>query len=64
MSELKPCPFCGSDSLRVAWVNRDMCRVHCYGCGADGATCFNEQTCVEWWNTRAGPLDKSEQPGG
>lgn len=61
MSELKPCPFCGSDLLNVVWINTYMCRVHCGGCGADGATCYSERAAVEWWDNRVPDKEVSNE---
>lgn len=64
MSELKPCPFCGSregvhlsrerDNTDMAWQYQVVCDYNFFGCGASG--CFNAdpKKAVEAWNRRAG----------
>lgn len=54
MSELKPCPFCGSKAklMRVG-----ACRiVKCEGCGV--STSFLADDAAQAWNTRA--IDRDE----
>lgn len=49
--ELKPCPFCGSDNVRVIGVMRPM--GECLSCGAHGTwTIEDHARAVEAWNTR------------
>jgi Lar family restriction alleviation protein len=53
--ELKPCPFCGSSSLRrdrVAEV------IICNKCGAEGPTFLHNGTVVDQWNERRHPKYK------
>jgi hypothetical protein len=63
--ELKPCPFCGSDSA-VLDGKSDSCRVRCESCGVEGRPSFfnsDEQDEIDiaeeearyGWNTRATP---------
>lgn len=54
MSDLKPCPFCGSKDVGEINTNRSP-RIHCYRCGADGPIIpYAEDTKFWTWNTRAG----------
>lgn len=43
MSEMKPCPFCGSDNVKS---EEPLGIIYCWYCGADMATDLDE------WNTR------------
>lgn len=54
MSELKPCPFCGSDCLRVS-INEsrgDNVAIECIMCGCMGPDMHNQSAAIEEWNTR------------
>ena len=61
MSDLKPCPFCGNEDLRidhmVGTIIHPAHEVVCDHCGARSG--FTDKDCVEDWNTRA-TVDKSE----
>lgn len=46
--ELKPCPFCGSDRLRIF-----PSFVVCDKCAAMGPDRTGERSGIELWNTRA-----------
>ena len=56
-NKLKPCPFCGSDSVTV--INYDgnnykSCyRVKCIDCSSDYA--YSEQGAIDHWNRRQNP---------
>lgn len=52
MSELKPCPFCGSDDLRYMFYGGSTV-IHCAGCGIDGPVGADDDEAVEKWNCRA-----------
>lgn len=55
MTELRPCPFCGSDEVK-AW--RDVCGTSYYvTCGICYIRTLNysdEEQAIEVWNRRAG----------
>lgn len=65
MSDLKPCPFCGSDKILFIvegnfkpWENEGLrlwYRCHCYNCGIDGGDTSREsmKKAIEAWNRRA-----------
>jgi hypothetical protein len=50
MSELLPCPFCGSD---IVGCGRMMNCVFCSNCGTAGPPCSSKALYVAAWNTRA-----------
>ena len=52
--ELKPCPFCGGET--VTWVAR-CSAVTCQTCGASGAPCSGPKTGIASWNQRDGLVD-------
>lgn len=60
MSELKPCPFCGSDKLNVglirATASLSYWSVECASCGVEIGDDESEDAVVTHWNTRAAPL--------
>lgn len=54
MSDLKPCPFCGSDcEVRIVMGHR-FYAVHCteWGCCTIGPAAMSRETAVEKWNAR------------
>lgn len=57
MTEFKPCPFCGSERVRLAWSLQEHERgIHCLGCDAFMTTGWFESTDEELmrlWNRRA-----------
>jgi len=55
MTELKPCPFCGSEKLRLSYGVPDRYCVICDKCGAISSFMNNggRKTCKEAWNRRA-----------
>lgn len=63
---LRPCPFCGGDSLaklpndrasagNVGQACLDVFYVHCEGCGCDGPVAESESESIAAWNQRARP---------
>ena len=52
MADLKPCPFCGSDFLRVSDFEE---YVACEDCGTLGQSGRNEAEAIAAWNRRATP---------
>ena len=59
-TELKPCPFCGSDNVTLEFVDRHMYwEVNCNDCFAAGPVTTDgetEQAARVGWNTRHNPL--------
>jgi hypothetical protein len=49
MSELKPCPFCGSSDVRCAGGI-----VSCYDCGVATEPDITTKAACDTWNKRAG----------
>ena len=58
MSELKPCPFCGSKRVNVAEIAGNFFAV-CGNCGAEGKQMATISDAIVMWNNRAG--DKPER---
>ena len=57
MSELRPCPFCGSDALKISPnVHTQLLRVQCESCWATSVTSNKRSTVIEAWNRRASAL--------
>lgn len=57
MTELKPCPFCGSPAVRVTRAGMsaaDLYEVWCMGCCARGPVHLRAEA-VRLWNERAAP---------
>jgi len=57
--ELKPCPFCGSDGVGLAYKPHpiqpnEFHGVSCLPCGAHGGFQTSEKAAIEKWNARAG----------
>jgi Lar family restriction alleviation protein len=58
--KLKPCPFCGSENIRLYGGNflGDHCGVVCEDCGAQSKTNIllvkGEEKAIEAWNRRVG----------
>jgi hypothetical protein len=53
MSELKPCPFCGSDNVDHTFDSRteylsEKHYGHCFDCGADGPNVFRKRNDESW----------------
>lgn len=55
MSELKPCPFCGSERVNVAEIAGNFFAV-CGNCGAKGKQVATISGAVDAWNRRAGDV--------
>lgn len=52
MSELKPCPFCGSNKI-ITRKTRMWHRVVCEACGTVSGYWFNKEQAITAWNERA-----------
>ena len=55
MTELKPCPFCGSTDVEIRNDERDCCYIQCLVCDAWVSTGVFEpsyEDIVELWNRR------------
>lgn len=46
MTEIKPCPFCGSDCTEIGYWSYVVCR----SCDASGPTGQSEERAIELWN--------------
>lgn len=55
MSELEPCPFCGSNTIDVAEIAGSFFAV-CVTCGAEGKQMATISGAVGAWNRRAGDV--------
>jgi len=53
MSDLKPCPFCGSKNVILRGIESNFW-LKCVNCGTDGPLC-NEKSAKKEWNNRATP---------
>ena len=53
MAELKPCPFCGSEDLKIYSNAFENYYVVCLGCGASGRNYRSVEKAKEVWNRRA-----------
>ena len=51
MEEMKCCPFCNGNSLRVACTLGDW-QVICIKCRARGPDCGNKELAIAAWNRR------------
>ena len=53
---LKPCPFCGSETLGIECEERrimpDSYQVGCWTCGAKGGTGWSKEEAANKWNIR------------
>lgn len=58
MSDLKPCPFCGSDRVYGTKARNGVYRVECWCCGASVESVYGIEKAIKWWNTRA--IDRDE----
>ena len=57
MAELKPCPFCGSEDLRVIYKIENnspkIFMVFCEICCAEGPFDLTETEAIDAWNKRS-----------
>lgn len=55
MSELKPCPFCGSDEIgREDFASGgELITLRCLNCGAIGPITYKFDAALATWNRRA-----------
>lgn len=51
MSELKPCPFCGSDKLSQIQF-KSLTNIVCHGCQAEGGCGKTVESAIDKWNSR------------
>lgn len=58
MSELKPCPFCGSDDVFCGQGPEGEDYVECWDCSAKVETYNGMEDAVAGWNTRAIDRDR------
>ena len=59
MSELKPCPFCGSKRVNVAEIAGNFFAV-CGNCGSQGKQMATISGAVGMWNNRAGDVPEGK----
>ena len=52
MSELSPCPFCGSAAVLCDRQRHPEAWVLCTGCDATGRACGEDAYAIEAWNDR------------
>lgn len=53
MSELKPCPFCGTpDPIMIHREDEDSWLVHCTWCGAQSGARGSKEIATAVWNRR------------
>lgn len=51
--ELKPCPFCGSEKIKIVSIAKNHNTVYCRDCGSSvGEFHRTEKLAVEAWNRR------------
>ena len=61
MSEIIPCPFCGSENVGFGVGNIAYWKwVHCAVCGAAGPDADNNVEAIAKWNTRTAPVAPRE----
>lgn len=53
MTDLKPCPFCGSNETDP--INGDRCWIACLTCWAEGPSADTPEDAAERWNNRSVP---------
>ena len=60
--ELKPCPFCACDQLKISPnIHTGLLRVQCEGCWATSVTSNNRANLIAAWNRRASsPPERKE----
>lgn len=49
---LVPCPFCGSDAVKMTVGDAGIHYVRCTGCGAEGPGAVSEDAAFAAWNLR------------
>lgn len=54
MTDLKPCPICGSEKVVIMESGNepDWFFAHCDGCGTEGSADLGISVAIEHWNTR------------
>lgn len=65
VEKLKPCPFCGNDTVRAIITETDYAYegeeidgdvsiyINCYDCGIECVPCESGDKAIEAWNNRA-----------
>lgn len=57
MTELKPCPFCGSEDVQLTGTDLTGWYVICWDCGGRGGLAHRQEKAIEKWNDRKGEVD-------
>jgi len=52
VTELRECPFCGSEKVKLFDGHRPYWTINCE-CGADVGLCHTQDQAVQFWNRRA-----------
>ena len=55
MAELKPCPFCGTNQVKIhyPYFSDTLCYIRCYECNCITALYTKPELAAEAWNRRA-----------
>ena len=55
MSELQPCPFCGSKAILVE--DKEQYKIYCTKCDCQYGWCEHKEDAIRGWNRRKGVKD-------
>lgn len=58
LSQLMPCPFCGSKMILVVDFS-----IHCHHCGAKGPSGYSVEQAIILWNERVAKNELAAQRG-
>ena len=53
MTELKPCPFCSSDSIYISQIALEHWNAGCNACRCEMTYFHSKEEATKAWNTRA-----------
>jgi len=51
-SEIKPCPFCGSDEIEIEQTHPEAIWFRCSNCGAETSAADHVDKALSIWNQR------------